>query len=76
MTLYNLKKGESAKIKSIELGGGARARLSSLGITEGKTVTVLSFSLFKSAVLISCGYIRLGVRKALANQIGVEKCGN
>ncbi|MDE5728614.1 MAG: ferrous iron transport protein A [Clostridia bacterium] len=74
MTLFNLKKGEKAIINSISFGGSARARLSSLGVTEGKTVTVLSFSLFKSAVLLSCGYIRLGIRRALATQIEVEKC--
>ena len=74
MTLYNLKKGEKAKITAISFGGGAHARLASLGIAEGKTVTILSYSLFKSAVLISCGYIRLGVRKALASQIEVQKC--
>jgi len=74
MTLYDLKKGEKAKITSISFGGGAHARLASLGISEGKTVNILSFSLFKSAVLISCGYVRLGIRKALASQIEVEKC--
>lgn len=74
MTLFDLKKGEKAIINSISFGGGAHARLSSLGVTEGKTVTVLSFSLFRSAVLISCGYIRLGIRRALAAQIEVEKC--
>ena len=74
MTLFNLKKGEKALIKSISFGGSARARLSSLGVTEGETVTILPFSLFKSAVLLSCGYIRLGVRRAIADKIEVEKC--
>lgn len=74
MTVYGLKKGEKATIISISFGGSARARLSSLGVTEGKTIKILSFSLFKSAVLISCGFVRVGVRKALANRIEVKKC--
>lgn len=74
MSVFDLKKGESAYIKSSNLSGNAYTRLSSLGITAGRKVTVIAFSLFKSSVLLSCGAVRLAIRKSLAKQIEVEKC--
>ena len=74
MSVFDLSKGESAVIKSCNLSGNAAARLNSLGIAVGKKITVLSFSLFRGSVLISCGAIRLGIRAALAKNIEVEKC--
>ena len=74
MSVFDLKKGESGIIKNCNFSGGAAARLNSLGITVGKQITVLSFSLFKSSVLIGCGAVRLGLMAALAKCIEVEKC--
>ena len=74
MSVYDLKVGDTATVTKINFSGGAAARLSSLGITCGKRIEVLSFSLFKSSVLIGCGAVRLGVRKSLATQIEVEQC--
>ncbi len=74
MSVFDLSVGESGYIKNINAAGSAAARLSSLGIVAGKKITVLSFSLFKSSVLIGCGAVRLGIRKALAGNIEVEKC--
>ena len=74
MSVFDLKKGESAYITGCNLSGNSLARLNSLGITAGKKITVLSFSLFKSSVLIGCGAVRLGLRAALAKCIEVEKC--
>lgn len=74
MTVYDLKAGEEATILRTNFSGGAAARLTSLGITAGKRVTVLAFSLFKSSVLIGCGAVRLGLRKSLAQLIEVEIC--
>ena len=74
MSVFDLKRGDSAIIKSCNLTGSVFSRLSSLGIEVGKKVTVLSFSLFKSSVLIGCGAVRLGIRAALAKNIEVEKC--
>ena len=73
-SVFNLRQGESGKILSVNISGNAAVRLNSLGITVGKKITVLSYSLFKSAVLIGCGAVRLGIRKSLAKQIEVEKC--
>ena len=72
MSVYDLKMGECAEITKIGIGGGARARLASLGIKVGERVEVLSFSLFKSSVLISCAAVRVGLRKSLAKQIEVR----
>ena len=74
MNIYELKIGESGKITKINLTGGGATRLNSLGITVGKRVTALSYSLFKSSILIGCGAVRLGLRKSLAALIEVEKC--
>ncbi len=74
MNVYGLKVGESGKITKINLSGSAATRLNSLGITVGKKVTALSFSLFKSSILIGCGAVRLGIRKATASLIEVEEC--
>lgn len=72
--IYLLKTGDCGKITRIDVTGNAAARLGSLGIAVGKKITVLSFSLFKSSVLIGCGAVRLGLRKSLAVKIEVEKC--
>lgn len=74
MSVFDLCAGDSGIIKSCDVTGSASARLSALGIAAGKKITVLSFSLFKSSVLIGCGAVRLGIRKSLAKRIGVEKC--
>ena len=73
MTVFNLRVGESANITKIALLGSAKKRLNSLGITVGSSVTVLAYSLFNSGVLISCGAVRVGLRKSLANLIEVKK---
>lgn len=74
MSVYELKTGEKGKIISVMAEGAAGTRLSSLGIVKGKEITALSFSLFKSSILIECGAVRLGLRKAVALLIEVEKC--
>ena len=74
MSVFDLKKGETAVIKSCAVSGSSLARLNSLGITVGKKIKVLAFSLFKSSVLIGCGAVRLGIRASLAKLIEVEKC--
>ena len=73
MNVFDLKMGEVAKIKRIDLSGSALERLLSLGISAGEQVEVLSYSLFKSGVLISCNAVRVGIRKQLAQKIEVYK---
>lgn len=72
MTVFNLKKGEIAIIERMNIEGGARSRLSALGIKEGEKIEVLSFSLFRSSVLIMAGAVRVGIRKSLASKIFVK----
>lgn len=72
MTVFDLKKSEVAKIEKINIEGGARARLTALGVKEGEEVEVLSFSLFRSSVLLAVGAVRVGIRKGLATKIFVK----
>ena len=72
MNVFDLKMGEVAKIKRIDLTGSALERLNALGVKTGERIEILSYSLFKSRVLISCNAIRLGIRKPLAVKIEVD----
>ena len=72
MSDYDLKVGQSGKIVKINVEGSAAVRLESLGITTGKRVTALAFSLFKSSVMIGCGSVRRGRRKNFAKIIAGE----
>ncbi|MDE6666737.1 MAG: ferrous iron transport protein A [Clostridia bacterium] len=73
MNVFDLKMGEVAKIKRIDLDGSALERLTALGLNVGEQVEVLSYSLFKSSVLISCNAVRIGIRKPLALKIEVAR---
>lgn len=75
MGIFDLKRGESAEIVAIRVSGGAAERLSALGVAAGKKITVLSYSLFKTSVLLQCGYVRVGVRKSVARGLEVRRCG-
>ena len=66
MKVFDLKMGETGVVT-----GGVRERLSSLGIRVGERVEVISFSLLKSSVLISCSAVRVGLRKSIAKKIEV-----
>lgn len=72
MNVFDLKMGEIAKIKRIDLDGSALERLTALGLKVGERIEVLSYSLFKSSVLVSCNAVRLGIRKPLATKIEVD----
>lgn len=74
MSVFDLKRGDKAKITGCSVTGNAYLRLASLGIAVGEIINVLAFSLFKSSVLISCGAVRLAMRKSLAQSITVELC--
>lgn len=72
MTVFDLKKGQSATVTAVKLGGGEGARLWALGLKNGIQVQVLSFSLFKSAVLVEFGGVRLAMRREFAQNIEVR----
>lgn len=71
MKVFDLEMGQTAKITRIDLDGSALERLNSLGVAVGGKIEVISFSLLKSSVLISCGAVRVGLRKSLAQKIEV-----
>lgn len=73
MGVFDLKKGESGKILSVQVDGAAGERLNLLGIKKGQTVTVLSYSVFKGSVLLGVGYTRVAIRRSVAERIEVEK---
>lgn len=72
MTVFDLKKGQSANIIAVKADGSLKARLTSLGIVEGARVEFIGFSLFKSSVLIACAAVRVGLRKNTAQKIEVH----
>ena len=61
MKVFDLEMGQTAKITRIDLDGSALERLNSLGVAVGGKIEVISFSLLKSSVLISCGAVRVGL---------------
>ena len=71
MKVFDLEMGQTAKITRIDLDGSALERLNSLGVAVGGKIEVISFSLLKSSVLISCGAVRVWLRKSLAQKIEV-----
>ncbi|MDE7087167.1 MAG: ferrous iron transport protein A [Clostridia bacterium] len=73
MSVFDLKKGDTAKIVTVAVDGAAGERLASLGVKRGQAITVVAFSLFRGSVLITIGYNRLAVRKSVAQKIEVEK---
>ena len=74
MSVYDLKKGESGEIVSVDVDGAAGERLASLGVVKGVIIVCLDFSLFRGSVLISVDANRIGLRKAIASKIQVRKC--
>lgn len=73
MRVFDLQMGDIATITKIDVSGGARERLYALGVKEGERIEVISFSLLKSSVLISCNAVRVGLRKSMAQRIEVER---
>ena len=71
MTAFNLGAGKSAKIINVTAVGSAAERLAALGFTRGRVITVLGYSILSSSVLLSCGAVRLAVRRSLADKIEV-----
>ncbi len=74
MSVFDLKKGESATVTAVAVDGAAGERLASLGVKQGQKITAVAFSLFKGSVLITVGYNRLAIRKSVARRIEVEVC--
>jgi Fe2+ transport system protein FeoA len=72
MSVFDLVVGNSARITKISVKGAAYKRLVSLGFKAGANVQALSFSLFKSSILVGVGCTRVALRRAVAEKISVE----
>ena len=71
MKLSGVKKGEQVKI--IEISGGAlKARLNSMGIKVGDSVSVINIAPFKTPIEIKKGNFRLAIGKPETDNITVE----
>ena len=71
MKLSGVKKGEQVKI--IEISGGAlKARLNSMGIKVGDSVSVINIAPFKTPIEIKKGNFRLAIGKPETDNIAVE----
>ena len=71
MSVFDLKKGETATVTEVRVDGSAGERLNALGVRAGNKITVLAFSIFSSSVLIAVGYNRLAIRGSVAKRIEV-----
>ena len=71
MTLADCKAGRNYTIGRNNYEGKARARMDSLGLVEGETVTVLS-NTFSGLIVIVKGS-RLAVSKAIARGLEVSE---
>lgn len=74
MSVFDLKKGGSGLILSVNAEGAARERLLSLGLKKGVKVTAIGFSLFNGSVLLITGFNRIALRKSVACKIEVAAC--
>nr|MBO4517833.1 ferrous iron transport protein A [Clostridia bacterium] len=74
MKLSGAKVGE--KVKIIEISGGAlKARLDSMGIKVGDSVSVMNIAPFKTPVEIKKGNFRLALGRTETDDITVEYDG-
>jgi ferrous iron transport protein A len=74
--LIDLANGESAKIIEINGGKGMLAKLSSLGIIVGETITKVSSSPLKGPVILQKGKTQVAIGYGMAKKIIVEKVNN
>lgn len=71
MTAFSIPRGQIARVTKVDLVGKQATRLAQLGIRQGATVQMLGYSLFRSAVLLGVGAVRVAVDKTLATAVEV-----
>lgn len=74
MSAFDLQQGQSARVVSVNIDGAARERLKSLGVIKGAKITLIAFSFFDYGALFVCGYIKVALRKSVAERIEVALC--
>lgn len=73
MNLSELKKGEKAKITSINSDSILKSRLSSFGITKGATVNVIEYTIAKNTIEVQINNTKIALRQSEAKLIDIEK---
>lgn len=73
MNLSELKKGEKAKITSINSDSILKSRLSSFGITRGATVNVIEYTIAKNTIEVQINNTKIALRQSEAKLIDIEK---
>lgn len=74
MTLFDLKKGDTARVTEIHTDGSApelKARLFSFGVRANTTLTIQEISLTRKTVKIKVGNSMLALRSSEAKSIRV-----
>lgn len=72
MVLSDLKNGERAKIKNMQITAQIKLRLYHLGVTEGVSVTLIRRAPFLDPIQIKVRDFYLAVRKNVADKIEIE----
>lgn len=73
MRLCDLKSGEKAQIKSVDMKNSPRESLFFMGVTEGKTVTVLRRAPLGGPIMFEAGGACFALRISEAALITVVK---
>lgn len=73
MLLSDLKKGECAKIVSVESDSILKSRFNSFGIVKGSTISILEQTLSKNTIEVKIQNSKIAIRISEAQTIKVEK---
>jgi len=76
LTLDQLYPGDTATVSSIEGGSFLRARLESLGIHVGDTVSLVSRGAFRGPVLITVHGSQVALGRGVAQRVFVTSTGH
>lgn len=76
ITLTQLRPSNRAKIVSLRLPHEVKERLCALGVSRGRTIRLLSHSLFSRNYLVQSETCRIGLRRKTAENIYVDEVDN
>ena len=72
MSVCDMKTGEKAAVKEVELPAQVRERLRYLGITAGAQIVLLKVSFFKNTYLIQAQSAKIAIGREVAE--GIKLC--
>jgi len=70
--LINLQEGVSAKITELQGGHGFKNQLRSMGLLEGKTISIVTYHPFKGPIVIRVEGKMITLGRGFASRIMVE----